>query len=527
LTGQGASLTLAHLIYTFLDLDINDQPWDFPVELPDTLGEVFNSWKTIGLDYLEWQNTPNGTLSRLNASVFYPSGLDVCFSGKCFLKCSSMRITCTITPAKQVPVFNAIGRCQKCLFPPKCNNEENFDEIFPRKLGTLKVAPVIKAMEVFFVNDKSLLGANERYANVSITMDRSQAVSTTKNAYSLQCMGRTLNTTTPQNMWRNDSNSYETVFFGERGSTLPVLQYEDDLNNTRFTVPVPNYGNRRFLSCRVCVKRFLKDALCSAWYSKPTYLNFNIDDFSDSGERQKVIRSVYRPGGNVDAEISFRTYNPLVITLSNVTTAGVAVNVSFAGFKYNLDKDAQTVSNLLVDLDEEGQKPVSLSSLRSVISDVYELKFFKPGPHSIFWAGVFIVEVFVVLIRAQETDGTLQTFRGVMPQPMYRALLSSETSSFNTFNSGRHMCLSVSKIGITRRTNAIVNSDGSITCNTFQSKIALALRGNVTLGFSVPCSSDTHGARCMTCGLLDFFSCSNALRGPNSSDIYLFQVYGK
>jgi hypothetical protein len=62
-------------------------------------------------------------------------------------------------------------------------------------------------------------------------------------------------------------------------------------------------------------------------------------------------------------------------------------------------------------------------------------------------------------------------------------------------------------------------------CNTFNRKVSLALRGNLTLGFNAPCSADTLGSRCIVCGLFDF--CDDSQAGPKVTDIYLFQIYGK
>ena len=415
LTGAPSLVTMKHLIYTFVGLDLEEQSWNFPVDLPDEVDKIFSAWMNIGLEYVRWTNFQNGSLERLEAKLTYPGRLDICFDGLgCFLKCSSMSIKVTKTPSRRLPVFNAIGNCQPCLFGA-CQKETVFDEVFPPKSGSLSTGPTILSMRVTFykVPSGSFFTSDLPYVNFSIAMDRSKGFTSLKNGYVLRCQGRTLNLTQPSMMWNNDSG-YEYVTFGEHGSKNNWVEFEEDLSNTRFVAPLSNYGLRRYFRCQVCTKRLTGAPYCGDWFSNATYSNSLTDSLDTDGEDQIVLKT-RGDFSTTETKANFKTYNPVVVMLPNGTAKAIA-NISLKGFQYI---DGSFGTDLGSTKLYDNGKAISVSSLKLIKDGLYQLELTGAGPHDIYWQNVFVMEILVIQATYNVAD-TVITFNGVFPYPMER-----------------------------------------------------------------------------------------------------------
>lgn len=514
ITQRPVVLSLRHIIYTFFGLDLTEQGWSFP--LPPGVSDEFTEWMNVGVQSLFWSTDSKGKINRLNSSIVFPGGKNICFGSVCPLRCSTLSITLAITPAVPTPKFRVLGRCVIIA-----GNAQTFDRVFPRKTGTCDGPVVIRSMSIVFGKDSGLLGLfTTRQANVTVLFNRNMSFSSVKNAYSLECMARTLNTTARGPVFNRDSGRVSIITFGEQGSDNPWLEDQEDYSNTMITATFDNFGNRRFFLCRVCVRKSSQTSFCSDWYNDMQYMNHNVDTLDRSGEKytnttvikSKLTTSVFRT--------TVVNFNPVVVTLYNGTEA--AVNLEVNRFSYSRDGSSVDVKNALLDCGDGKRRAVSSFPQVSASPLTIKLSYSEPGFYDVYFQDNFVVEI-LVFQPDVSVEGPVITFTGsLLPQPLYRSLIDDfrpTAASVMALNS--HSCSSLAYTGRNNNKDARIRRDGAIVCDTSM-RVAAAERGNMTLRLNMPCTSKLIPLSCNSKILR-----SSSVDGYVVMNVWLFKLFDR
>jgi len=513
-TRAPAVLTFRHLIYTFLNLDLASQGYSFP--LPDGVSDAFNAWMDGGLQYVYWASDAAGKVNRLNASLaFNDPPLRVCFGNICPLVCSpGLTISVAMTPAVPTPKFRVLGRCSTFS-----GDYLPFDRTFPAKAGSLSGSPFIKSASVVFSKDGNIAAFGiTRWANFTVNFDRSVAFSGAKNAYSLQCQGRVLNTT--KGILFNETARYMSVNFGEAGSENPWLAEQNDYNNTLVVVPMVNYGNLRYFRCRVCVKRSETESTCSNWFSNLVYRNYNIDTFDTDGEKVTNTTTIVTKLNTRIIKTKVVAYNPLGADISNQSST--KVNLTLDSFSYSDGGSPTSIGEVLLDTGRE-RKKISQFTRVSQTPFIIEMIYTSAGSFGVYFMDTFVTEVFITDIN-EIVRGPVVTFMGTIPLPLYRSSVSFDgvAPSYGSMVFGSsHNCFALAKSSKNKKSSARVLPDGSVICDSSMAT-PTAMRGNMTLQISLPCSPKLQP---ITCDYSRFFT--SYLNAHTVDNLWLFKTFDR
>ena len=385
-TMQPVALTFRHIIYTLLGLDIVEQGWSFP--LPPGIANDFNEWLNAGVQYLYWSTDANGKLNRLNSSLIFPGGLDICFGSFCPLMCSSLSITVAITPAIPSPKFRVLGNCVVLSGDPQI-----YDRVFPPKSGVLLGPVTIKAMSIVFSKESLFLGFHaKRWANITVLFDRNSSFTLAPNAYALQCQMRTLNTTEFGPIF-NDTDRFDTIYFGEAGSNNPWLDGQNDYANTLVVAPFNNHGNRRFFRCRICVAKSFSSSYCSEWYSKLQYENYNVDTFSANGNGYTNTSLVTTAFSSTQYVTKVVNYNPIIESIYNSSIPVTVYLTLTSSFSFEPGSGSQSIKDVILDIGDGNPKKISQYQSISSSPLTIALTFAKPGFYNVYFQDTFVVEL--------------------------------------------------------------------------------------------------------------------------------------
>lgn len=142
--------------------------------------------------------------------------------------------------------------------------------------------------------------------------------------------------------------------------------------------------------------------------------------------------------------------------------------------------------------------------------------------YNVYFMDTFVVEVFVASITML-VDGPAVTFKGFLPLPLARSIVSSTASSARAVLSmSSHSCLAMASTGKNKRPTGVILADGSILCDSTM-KTPTALRGNMTLQLNMLCSEALMPRTCDPGSLL-----SEASIGiVQVNNTWLFQLYDR
>ena len=509
------ALTLRHVIYTLLGLDIVEQGWNFP--MPPGVGDIFTEWMNIGVQYLYWSTDSTGRINRLNSSMIFPGQLEICLKRFCPLKCSSLSVAVAITPAIPSPKFRVLGTCIVFSGEPQI-----YDHIFPPKSGVLLGPVTIKSMSVVFAKDRLFFGFDvKRWANITVLFDRNNSFTLAQNAYALQCQMRTLNTTEFGPIF-NSSDRVDTIYFGEAGSDNPWLDGKNDYANTIITAPFDNYGNRRFFRCRICVAKSSTSSYCSDWYDKLNYANYNVDTFSTSGNSHTNTTVVNGAFSSTQYVTKVVNNNPIVENMFNNSIPATVYLTLTSAFSFKSGNNPKSMNDIILDIGDGRPRKISEYSKISSNPLILALTFGSPGFYNVYFEDTFVVEI-LIYSTTVEVQGPVITFTGsFLPHPLYRGFESTKATVGSVLALDSHHCFAIANAGLNKVVKAVILPTGAIVCDTTMSTPA-SLHGNLTLRLNIQCSSKLQPGRCtndniIRAGWLDSYTVYN---------IYLFKLFGK